>query len=82
MISVSKLRMMILGLLLMFFVGTLPVSAENGESETSTETIELSVFQTDLWDYTPLFQTYVDEINPNIKISIYSFPIGEYEDRL
>lgn len=78
----SKLRVIILALLLALFVAALPVSAEGGESEKPPETIKLSIYQTDLWDYTPLLQTYVDEISPNVEINIHSFPIWEYEEKI
>ncbi|WP_372662692.1 ABC transporter substrate-binding protein [Cohnella sp.] len=78
----QKFRIFILSLILTVCIGNVAVVAEGETTEPSVETLELSVYQTDLWDYTPLFQTYVDEINPNVKINIYSFPIWEYEDNI
>ncbi len=83
--SIQRFRVLMLSLILIICIGFIPVMAEGVETEPAiepAEVTELSVYQLDLWDYTPLFQAYVDEVNPNVEINVYSYSIDEYEDRI
>ncbi|MFD0670364.1 ABC transporter substrate-binding protein [Cohnella sp. GCM10027633] len=36
------------------------------------------MWQIDLYDYLPAFQSYVDHVNPNVSLNVYTFPLFDY----
>jgi len=79
----GKKKMVIPLFLAMFLImGTWQVSAEGENGELPAEEVVLTVWQTDVWDYTPALQSFVDSVDFPITIHLESVSLGDYADRL
>lgn len=61
---------------------SVPVAAEEPEAAAESDTIELILWQLDIWDYTSAVQAYVDQSVENVKVSIHSLSFADYSQRL
>ncbi|MBW5447474.1 extracellular solute-binding protein [Cohnella sp. CFH 77786] len=74
-------RVSFLILMLLLIWGTVPAAAEESSGEEAAAP-EITFWQTDIWDYTPAIQAYVDEVNPELTVHIATVPLYNYQDKL